>query len=150
MSRLTRRLALLGVVVIGSIVAAVWYLQDSTFVRGILDDRQRWSPLSISFEVDAHFPSNPPRTGAAGTKTSGAMLKCVEGSRILYTNDACPAGSTEQSLDGGTLTVAPAVRPSVIPSASALAASLRTARDLAAPSGEDKLMDKRMEQIIGK
>ena len=40
-----------------------------------------------------------------------AARKCVGAGRVVYTQEACPAGLREQALDGGTLSVLPAAPP---------------------------------------
>jgi hypothetical protein len=71
---------------------------------------------------------------AAVTPTTTATRKCKRGNEVLYTNDNCPAGSQEQAVKGGSLSVLPAA-PMVASPASA------------AP--EPSMMEKRIDKIIG-
>ena len=47
-----------------------------------------------------------PAQGAASAPAPRPR-KCVQGSRIIYTDQPCPPGSQEQGLDGGALTSLP-------------------------------------------
>jgi len=69
--------------------------------------------------------------------------KCVTASGVLYTREACPRGSREQAITGGSVNVVPAqaaARPVEAASATPL---LRT---LVPDGGE--LKDKQMQRII--
>jgi hypothetical protein len=69
------------------------------------------------------------------TSSNNPLRKCKRGSEVLYTNDKCPAGSQEDGVKGGSLSVLPA-GPVVAPPAAE-----------AAP--EPSLKEKRIDRIIG-
>ena len=94
---------------------------------------------------------------ASAAADSGAR-KGVRNGQVTYTNEPCPAGSREQALSGGTLTVlkvAPAVSPAVSasqPSApqSPAAKALPNVRGLLPDPNAANMKDQRMEAIIGR
>ena len=47
-------------------------------------------------------------TPAPGSGPATGVRKCVDGGQTLYTNGACPAGSREQAVAGGSVSVLPA------------------------------------------
>jgi hypothetical protein len=96
------------------------------------------------------FAESPPDTsdGPRANPPTGRARRCVVNGSVLYTNDACPAGSTEQQVKGGTITVMPAYKA---PPAPATAGSgIPNARDLLAPKGgtlKDQAHEKAMEGL---
>jgi hypothetical protein len=68
------------------------------------------------------------------TSSTGTARKCKRGTEMLYTNDKCPAGSQEEAVKGGLL--------SVLPAAPVVAAPAQTA-------SEPSLMEKRIDKVIG-
>lgn len=79
-----------------------------------------------------------------GSTRKGAPLrKCLQGSHILYTDGPCPAGSREQAVSDGRVTVVPAT-----PVPAAAAASRPNARDILGRPDDGTLRDQRMERQI--
>jgi hypothetical protein len=68
------------------------------------------------------------------TTTPSATRKCKRGGEVLYTNEKCPAGSLEEAVKGGSLSVLPAAPVVAAPSAGA---------------SEPSIMEKRIDKIIG-
>ena len=67
---------------------------------------------------------------------------------MLYTNDACPAGSTEQKVKGGTITVMPAYKAPPAPESPS--SGIPNARDLLKPKGgtlKEQAQEKAMEGL---
>ena len=70
--------------------------------------------------------------------------KCVGASGVLYTTQNCPSGAREQPIDGGAVTVVPALVPaqrSDPPSAAPLLRSL-------APADGTDLKERQMQRIV--
>ncbi len=77
----------------------------------------------------------PAISSTTTTATTGPLRKCKRGSDVLYTNDKCPAGTQEDAVKGGSLSVLPA-GPVVAPPVSQAAS-------------EPSMQEKRMDKIIG-
>lgn len=75
-----------------------------------------------------------------------APRKCVSAQgQLLYTTDACPAGTREQALAGGTVTVLAA--PPAAPASAASATPLL--RRLDDPAETERMRERRMQQAVG-
>lgn len=75
-----------------------------------------------------------------------AARKCVSAQgQLLYTTDACPAGSREQALGGGTVTVLAA--PPAAPASAASAMPLL--RRLDDPAETERMRERRLQQAVG-
>jgi hypothetical protein len=74
-----------------------------------------------------------PAVSSVSTPAAGPR-KCKRGTEVLYTNDKCPAGSQEEAVKGGSL--------SVLPAAPVVAAPAQAA-------SEPSLMEKRIDKVIG-
>jgi hypothetical protein len=105
-----------------ALAAGLWTQRDSAWSRRL----QASMPGS---------PSSAPATPPAG------LRKCLRGTEVLYTNEACPAGSEAQRVNGA-VTVVPAAQSGKLPS---LPASVPNARELL-KANEPTLRDQRMEQ----
>ena len=131
-----RLLFVIGVLVMGA--AAAWHFR---------------APLGLSQLISAIHPTDPTRAAAA----AGAR-KCLSNGKVTYTNEACPAGSREQALSGGTLTVlkaAPVVPPAVpsaVPSAdpSTNASAPAQVRSSLLDPKAPNVREQRMEAVIGR
>jgi hypothetical protein len=107
-------------------VAAVWFWRDA------LAPPRAW----LSWRTAPEAPS------AAGA----GLHKCIDAGRVLYVNGGCPAGSHEQALGGGTVSV---VARTPAPTGAA-ASALPNARDLLLDPRGVEIKDRRIEEIIGK
>lgn len=96
------------------------------------------------------FAESPPVT-ADDPRTNpipGRARRCLVNGSVLYTNDACPAGSTEQQVKGGTITVMPAYKAPPAPASAG--SGIPNARDLLKPKGgtlKDQAHEKAMEGL---
>lgn len=86
--------------------------------------------------------------GSSRSQAAGQLRKCVVQDEVLYTNGECPAGSRQQAVAGGSVSVLPAA-PVAAP-ASAPRGPNKHVRDLLVKPDEVNIKDKRMEEIIGK
>ena len=68
-----------------------------------------------------------------GGSASGGVRRCVVDGQVLYTNEACPRGSAEQKVKGGTVSVMPAYKAPPPPEQAG--SGIPHARDLLAPKG---------------
>jgi hypothetical protein len=75
------------------------------------------------------------------------IRKCATGSTIQYGTMPCAPGSKEAPMDGGTLTVMPAVKDQATP-APGMAASIPNVRDLLVPPSDIDLRAKQIERAI--
>ncbi len=96
------------------------------------------------------------RLGAAiaalSPQSGGDLRKCVAaGGRVLYTQEACPPGSRQETLGGGAVSVLPAAPPA--PAAAASGGGLPNVRDAllgpGAPGGGE-LKERQMDRVIGR
>jgi hypothetical protein len=107
--------------------ALAWFFRDSPAVRGLAQQTREAAS----------------QVGAPGaTGTAAGLHKCVQGSQVLYTDAACPAGTRPLAITGGAVSVLPGT-PAAAP-----AASRPNMRDLLAPKEEQSLRDKMMERTI--
>jgi hypothetical protein len=87
-----------------------------------------------------------------GADAAGAR-KCVRNGQVVYTNAACPPGSRELGIAGGTLTVVKsnAVAAAGAPTApTASASGAPTVRDLLLDPKAANLKEQRIEAVIGR
>jgi len=80
--------------------------------------------------------------------SSGAPRRCLVNGSVLYTNDACPAGSTEQKVKGGAVTVVPGYKAPVAPASAG--SGIPNARELLAPKGgtlKEQAQERAMEGL---
>jgi hypothetical protein len=115
----------LAVVALTVAAGAAWVYRDSPTVRN-------W----------AHQASVAASALGATAGSTAGLHKCVQGSQVLYTDGACPAGTRPLAVTGGAVTVVPGTR------AAAPAASVPNVRDLLVPKEETSLRDKMMERTI--
>lgn len=87
-------------------------------------------------------------TPSTATQAVGGARKCVVEGKVLYTNDACPSGSQEQAIRGGTVNTLSA--PTSPPAPGSGTSSPPHVRKLLIPADEVNIKDKRMEEVIGK
>ncbi len=62
------------------------------------------------------MPDKP--TGSNAGQAVGGLRKCRRGANVAYTDSACPPGSHEEAIGGGSLTVVPAQRTAQEPAKS--------------------------------
>ncbi len=86
-----------------------------------------------------------PKPGAA-QKATAAVRKCVSaGGELLYSTEACPVGTREQAVQGGTVNVL-----SAAPRPAASAASAQPLlRQLSDPEEIERLRERRMQLATG-
>jgi hypothetical protein len=109
----------------------------------------RDSPQLKRFTTQAKQAAEQATTAAPAKPDakSAGLRKCKRGGDVLYTNEACPPGSQEQSVKDGSLSVLPAAPK---PAAASASGGLPNVRDvLAPPSNEPSMKDKQMDKIIG-
>jgi len=82
--------------------AEQWLPQAQPWVRQTLRQITRPGPETLP-------QRDPHRTRQANAASAPAPQprKCMQGDRIIYTDQACPAGSTELAVQGGAVTVMP-------------------------------------------
>lgn len=93
----------------------------------------------------------PLRTGAAPALpvATGAVRKCVGAAGVQYTNEACPAGSREQPLDGGSLSVLPAAPVQASAAVQGAGSAVSPLRRLSGPAVPD-LQQRQVDQALGR
>lgn len=86
---------------------------------------------------------------ATGSRPAAALRKCVNGSQVAYTDAACPSGYRAEAVQGGTVSVLPAMAapaPAPRPSDAASGSSaLHRALDI---TRDGRLHEKMMERQI--
>lgn len=91
-------------------------------------------------------PSIDRNDGAIPPAPTG-VRRCVVNGSVLYTNDACPAGSAEHKVKGGTMTVMPGYKAPAAPGSAS--SGIPNARDLLKPDEtlKEKMRDRAMEGV---
>lgn len=96
--------------------------------------------------LDEGVPSIDRNDGAVPPPPTG-VRRCVVNGNVLYTNEACPAGSAEQKVKGGTVTVMPGYKAPAAPGSAS--SGIPNARQLLKPDEtlKDKMHEKAMEGL---
>lgn len=101
---------------------------------------QRWLPAALRV-----LPTSVQAEGKSGA----AARKCQGATQVVYTDGPCPAGTREAAIDGGSVTVLPAVRPPAAATAAASAGSAQTPlRRLAGPDDSAAQRERVLEQAL--
>lgn len=124
-----------------ALLLALWWGRDQPALQAWLPDALRQAPA---------VPTLPNLGTAAGANPAAAARKCVgAGALVTYTNGPCPAGTREQALDGGTLSVLPAVRAPAAAAAAETAGSAQAPlRRLAGPDDSAAQRERVLEQAL--
>ncbi len=106
--------------------------------------------LTVAWTASHYLGWQPkvPEGLAPTPKAASALRKCLPESgsgAVLYSSSACPAGTREQAMSGGTVNVLPSVA-AVAPAKAASARPLM--HRLAPPEEAAELREKRMEKAI--
>ncbi len=115
------------------------FLRDAT--REV--ERQAGKVELPKLRTEAEAPA-----GTGGSAAAGGVRRCVVDGQVLYTNEACPRGSAEQKVKGGTVSVMPAYKAPPPPEQAG--SGIPHARDLLAPQGgtlKDKAQERAMEGL---
>lgn len=141
--------AVLLIIVIAVLGVVGWKKRDEIpFLR---DAARQVERQAETVEVPRNpFAESPPETadGPRANPTPGRARRCLVNGSVLYTNDACPAGSTEQAVKGGTISVMPAYKAP--PSPATAGSGIPNARDLLKPKGgtlKEQAQEKAMEGL---
>jgi hypothetical protein len=120
-----------------ALALALWLGRDLPAVQQALP-----SPLRQALrEGPAPLPPQ------AGAHTS--PRKCRQGERVIYTDGDCPAGTHEQALAGGTVSVlpaAPAAAPASVVAASAATPLRRLAGEGGLPDQAGRMADQALQR----
>jgi hypothetical protein len=132
---------------IAVLLAVGWRSVKSSWVQGWLRPSVQAPAVPIQFdngsvrqERAASAAAAP--VAAAPPRVPGTLRKCKRGETVIYTDAACPSGTKEQAVSGGTLTVLDG------PPKPAPAARHGNVRDLLGPPGEPTLAEKHMERML--
>ncbi|WP_431261614.1 hypothetical protein ACQ859_15040 [Roseateles chitinivorans] len=126
--------AVLLIIVVAILGVVGWKKRDEIpFLRDAAREVERQADKVEVPKI--RFDNDPPATSGAqpGKPSAGGARRCVVNGSVLYTNDACPAGSTEQQVKGGTITVMPAYKAPPAPASAG--SGIPNARELLAPKG---------------
>jgi hypothetical protein len=118
---------------VAALVLAIWWGRDAPALQAWLPEALRTLPATVQ-----------------GAATSGAAKaaarKCQGAAQVVYTDGPCPAGLREAAMDGGSVSVLPAVRP---PAAAEPAASAQTPlRRLAGPDDSAAQRERVLDQAL--
>ncbi len=94
------------------------------------------------------LPGADRSAAAVPSAAEAGLRKCQAAGRVLYTNGSCPAGSREQGVEGGTVSVVAA--PRMAPAPAAAASRLPNVRDLLQGDAGVDIKERRMEEVIGR
>jgi hypothetical protein len=102
-----------------------WLLREPAQLARLMNSAQEGAKQMVAPAVTSVSSVTSPAAG---------LRKCKRGGEVLYTNDKCPAGSQEEAVKGGSLTVLPAAPAVAAPNPSA---------------SEPSIQEKRIDKIIG-
>lgn len=122
------------VVALAVLAAALWFGRDRPAVQQALP-----APLR---EALSPAPTRARPPAAATTQPR----KCRNGDQVIYTDGPCPAGTREQALAGGTVTVLPG--PAAAAPASAASAVPPLRRLAGDGAGPERASDRSVEQAL--
>ncbi|WP_431046690.1 hypothetical protein [Roseateles sp. L2-2] len=128
--------AVLLLIVIAVLGVVGWKKRDEIpFLRDAAREVQRQAEkVEVPKNPFDNEPPPPATSGGPQSKTpTGAPRRCVVNGSTLYTNEACPEGSTEQKIKGGTITVYKAPPTPAAPGSAS--SGIPNARELLAPKG---------------
>ena len=130
--------------------AIAWVFRDSEVVRHLIRP-----DAADTVRVDKNGHSTPADAGSARINRPESMgvHKCKQGSEIIYTTDACPEGSKQQSITAGAVTVMPVEKEASHPDPQKTAGQTTktpTVRDLLAPADDASSRQRQSEKTIGK
>lgn len=135
------------VLLTAALCVGAWSMRNTDVARSLMQATKHL-PASLHFGEDSNTGigdglSTIPNLG--GPK----VHKCLTDKEVLYTSESCPAGTQEQALTKGTLSVVPGQPETKVPKVFEQAASRPTVRDLLAPEREKFLRDQWMDRVIG-
>ncbi|MEX8504329.1 hypothetical protein [Leptothrix ochracea] len=151
---------------LGLIASFAWHYHDAPLIQRwihppppVVSEERTWRDEAAERPQAVQPGAAPVRiaaTAATAATAKGGLRKCRQGSTVIYTDDACPAGMQELSLSG-TVTVLKDQRKLVEQAKKVSPPGTETASPAGGPSpegdklplGEDPVLRaKRMEQII--
>ena len=95
------------------LVGAGWFFRDAPAMRETADSVAGFGksilPDNKYTVVRAENEKNAGRSEKAGG--AGALRKCIQDARTIYTDEKCPPGSREAPIAEGNVTVVPSSRP---------------------------------------
>jgi hypothetical protein len=148
---------------LGLIASFAWHYHDAPLIQRwihppppVVSEERTWRDEAAERPQAMQPGPASVRTAATAATAKGGLRKCRQGSTVIYTDDACPAGTQELSLSG-TVTVLKDQRK-LVDDAKKVSPSTDTASPGGGgpspegdklPLGEDPVLRaKRMEQII--
>ncbi|GAA4426442.1 DUF4124 domain-containing protein [Acidovorax lacteus] len=87
--------------------AGVWLQQGWQALTGAGSAPASRTGASAATGRATSAPSPAPAPADAASVSAPRPRKCVQGGSVLYTDQSCPPGSTEQALEGGSITLMP-------------------------------------------
>ena len=106
----------------GSEPVAGWIAQGKALIAQVRDDTPAGRPAAAT----AAAAGSAAGVSSSGPPAAGAMRKCLHQGKVLYTAQACPAGSVEQAVDGA-VSVLPDSREAIAAARAASAAATTSA-----------------------
>lgn len=95
------------------LVGAGWFFRDAPAMRETANSVTGFGksilPDNKYTVVHAENEKNAGRGEKAGG--GGALRKCIQDTRTIYTDEKCPPGSREAPISEGNVTVVPSSRP---------------------------------------
>lgn len=110
-SRAERTLLTAIALVVIAAAAAAWWTRDAWLPHAGPWSEQVWKKLTRpGFDTlppdKRSAQAQPARSGASGP-TAPRPRKCVKDGRVTYTDQPCPPGSQEQTVDGAVTSLPP-------------------------------------------
>jgi hypothetical protein len=140
-----RRLAWLALALLA--VAGLWRVTHHPAVKDWWAD-QHHKPVPFQFDngtVREYQPASAP-TEQAQALPPGTMRRCKRGTETSYANSACPPGSKEFPMSGGTLSVVTLGGPQ--PAAAAASAAKPVLREVIDPHEAAELRERQLNRAI--
>ena len=140
------------VIALAVLLAAGYQFRDSDFVKTTMKRATDLAKLSRPEGIpsfDSGSPWMPASSGSAKLKVAQDLRKCKSKAEIIYINGECPAGSREISIGAGSVTVLPAA-PLPVRASGDKTAMPPNVRELLLQGDDGRLLEKHMDEIIGK
>jgi hypothetical protein len=122
----------IALTVLALFVAAIgWRYRNADWVRGVLGPPAA-AVKAKPIVFDNGTVRTPPSPASGPAAAAISMRKCLRGQTVSYTDQPCPPGSRETTVNRGSVTVVEGQAPAAKPPAGA---RLPNARDAMRPEG---------------
>lgn len=137
------------------LLAAAWRYREP--LTALAQPADRTPPPPFQFDNGTVRVQAPPASAAPQASADvrpGGLRKCVQGKSVVYTDQPCPQGASEQGVTGGTVNAVPGQRPPAPEAphaAGALPPQTKTLREaMLGPPVQNDVRDKAIERTVNR